>query len=211
MHRDPPGCLTGDPRWLKPLESGLIAVLAALTIALGGCAARSSRMVIVDYPTSGEPTRYAETFPEALYSRNDDGNVNVVLRRVYDGDGNPDQAMTQTMHILSIWRPIPGTTVSDRTQINAVIRYQITTNLGTATFVGTGSLFFKTNRRGNVLTGRIEDAALRPVARVFGRELPFENAKIHGAFRAVRDRRRVTRLVNEMGRWFAQPPASGAG
>ncbi len=73
-----------------------------------GCSTRAPTFEIIDYPKPGEERRYRESFDEAFYSLDGHGNVDVVLRRLTDAGSDPTGAVTQIIHIHSIWRSIPG-------------------------------------------------------------------------------------------------------
>ncbi len=180
--------------------------MVALVVTAGGCSARWSRFLVVDYRDTGEPKRYQETFKEAYYSIGGDGNVELVLRRSQPSESDPDVDITQLIHIRTVWRSIPGQTVADRTQINGVISYLIAGGGVGATFEGAGSVFFKENRRGDRLRGTLERALLRPTRRLAGGHSLFNRAQLQGEFQAKRDRRRVVRLVHEMNRLFGPLP-----
>lgn len=167
-----------------------------------GCAGSGSVFEIVDYRPDAPPRRYQEVFSEAFYEFDGTGNVDVVLRRSQPGAGQPDLAITQIIHMRSLWRSIPGETVADRTQINGTVTYCIISgNLG-ATFEGAGSLFFTHNERRDILEGSLELAMLRPTRQLTSTSDFFDKAELSGRFTARRDGRRVARIVNDIERRF---------
>ncbi len=199
--------MTGHTSWSSPRPRSQThpVFIACLAVAptIVGCAERVSRMAITDYREPGLAARYQETFDEAYYDIDALGNVDVVLVRgsVLAND-NSDRPI-QVVHIRSFWRPIPGRTVTHRTQINGTVTYYITSGSVGATFEGAGSVFFKRNKRLDTLSGSLDLARLKPVRRLTQDGAIFRSADITGEFHAVRDRRRLVRIIHEMDRRFA--------
>ena len=184
-----------------PLRRRLVWPAIALSVVCG-CAGSGSVFEIVDYRPDGPPHRYREVFSEAFFEFDGTGNVDVVLRRSQPGAGQGDLGITQIIHLRSLWRPIPGETVAERTQINGTVTYCIISgNLG-ATFEGAGSLFFSHNERKNLLEGSLELATLRPTRQLTSTSDFFDKAELSGRFTARRDGRRVRRIVNDINRRF---------
>lgn len=167
-----------------------------------GCAGSKSVFEIVDYRPGTPPSRYQEVFSEAYYQFDGSGNVDVVLLRTQPSEDWPDLDITQIIHLESVWRPIPGETVAERTQINGMVTYCIISgNLG-ATFEGAGSIFFSHNARKDRLEGSLDLAMLRPTRQLTSTSDYFTKAELSGRFIARRDGRRVTRIVNDIERRF---------
>ena len=195
-------------RGLLPVASQRCArylTLPLLLTPLLGCAVRPSTFEIVDYRDAGDAKRYQETFDEAYYDLDDHGNVNIVLRRTGTGESG-EQDITQIIRIRSVWRSVPGRTVSHRTQINATVSYFVSGGRIGDTFEGAGAVFFTQNRGKNVLTGTLDHSVLRPKRQLSPGEPLFARAELSGAFRAARDRRQVVRIVNEADRLFGPLP-----
>ncbi len=190
----------------------LMAIAAALALA-GGCGIKTTELRIVDYRDPGGAAVYTETFDEAYYHMDETGNVDVVLRREQPGLDGREQTITQIIHLRSVWRSIPGRTVAATTQINGTVSYLITNGQVGAAFGGAGSIFYREDRTHTVLTGKLERAYLTPQNHVasdprVGRVAPdprvgrsrqplFTRAVLSGQFRAIRDPRRVRRILNE--------------
>ncbi len=167
-----------------------------------GCAGSGSVFEIVDYRPDAPPNRYREVFSEAFYAFDGSGNVQVVLRRSQPSAEQPHLEITQIIHLRTVWRPIPGETVAERTQINGTVTYCIMSgNLG-ATFEGAGSIFFSHNQRNDVLEGSLDLAMLGPTRQLTSTSDFFDKAELSGRFTARRDGRRVTRIVNDINRRF---------
>ena len=176
--------------------------------AVGGCAPRSTVSVVrlVDHYKPGKTERFHESFQEAWYKFDDHGNIDLVLRRSGRARGGIDGSLTQLVHIRSIWHPIPGRTVADRTQINGTITYYLVSGRTGTAYDGAGSVFFERERDGR-LTGAIEHAKLHQTRHLASSSPLFTRAEISGEFTAIEDPRRVIQLVHEMNRLFGPAPA----
>jgi hypothetical protein len=171
----------------------------------GGCAPTVSRFFVTDHRDGGEAKAYSETFDEAYYRKCADGNVDVVLRRSAPGAGDPGEIITQVIHLRSLWRSIPGTTVAESSQINAAVCYMIELGGSGATFEGTGSLFFDESADGKTLTGSLDYALLKPTRRTGQGPDVFNRAELSGTFTARHDPRRTVRGINQIERTFPAP------
>ena len=177
---------------------------------LAGCSVRSSTFDIVDYREPGEAMRYRETFEEAYYKLDGQGNVDLVLRHVPKGEAGVGQALEQVIHIHSVWRSIPGQTVAHRTQINGRIHYYVVIGQTGTSFEGAGSVFFRPNRRDDTLSGSLEFAVLNPKRQLAGSATLFKQMELTGRFRARRNPRRVVHILHEINRLFSSVHGSGA-
>ena len=179
-----------------------------MMVVQAGCAQRVTVFDIVDHRTGEPAIRYRETFDEAYFDVDDAGNVDIVLRRVQHetGDGRGD--LTQIIRIRCLWEAIPGRTTADSSQINATIGYHVVAGGIGASFDGAGSVFFKVKRNGTKLRGTVEDAVLLPRHRQGNGGRLFANAALSGEFYAVRDARKLVRIVNETDRFFRLVEAS---
>jgi hypothetical protein len=183
-----------------------VAGAAAVVAAASGCSAYASTFEIVDYRQAGSAERYRETFDEGYFDIDEHGNVDIVLRRAAPTSDRASQTITQIVHIKSVWRSIPGTTVAHRTQLNGTISYHILSGQTGASFEGAGSIFFDLGMGKDSLSGTLGLAVLHPKRRLAADPLLFRQAELKWHFRASRDPRRVVRIVNEMNRLFRQPP-----
>ena len=169
-------------------------------VCVPGCSVKTTTFDIVDHPRDGPPKRFRETFDDAYHAMDDRGNIDIVLRRERRGAAPSEDPITQIIHIHSVWRCIPGTTVADAAQINATVRYVITGGAVHTVLEGGGSVFFKQSDGGDTLTGRLEYASLTPSRRHSVAAPLFDSAELTGVFRTIRDRRRVVRTINEIER-----------
>jgi len=181
------------------------SILAALIAFPGGCFAKPSVFHIVDYRDGGEK-KYRETFREAYYDLDPQGNVTIVLHRSDPNPDNPRQPILQTIRLQSFWRPIPGRTVVERTQLNALVTYAIVSGRSGATFEGAGSVFFDKDWPTSKLEGTVEYSSLRPTRRLAAGDDLFKQASLEGTFRATPNARRCLRLANDIDRFFGPLP-----
>ncbi|MFQ5464013.1 MAG: hypothetical protein ACE5E5_15485 [Phycisphaerae bacterium] len=182
-------------------------ILGAVAFAWpAGCSVKVSHFEIVDHRSDGGERKYHETFPDACYTIWPDGNTDIVLSRTQPSQADPSRNIRQIIHLRTIWRSIPGTTVAEKSQINARVSYMIVMDNTGATFEGAGSVFFKEDKKKHVIQGSLELALLRPTRRLPGGGAFFEHAEIQGVFKAVRDRRRLVRTINNMDRLFGPVP-----
>lgn len=183
-------------------KAWILAIMLSSALAVG-CSTRATTFEITDYRDVGDARRYSETFDEAYYTLDERGNVDIVLRRAtVPGDTGAGQAITQVIHIRSVWRSIPGATVAHRTQINATVSYHILSGRIGATFEGAGSVFYQRVRKSDVIRGTLDLATLRPKRRLTAGTTLFRQAEIVGKFEAKEDPRRVIQIMNEMNRLF---------
>ena len=181
--------------------------LALAFLGVGGCTKVSTVSVIrvVDHREGGASERFIESFNEAWYDLDEHGNVDLVLRRSARPHEGTNSPLNQIVHIRSVWRSVPGRTPSQRTQINGTITYYLVSGRTGTAYDGAGSIFFK-EKRGRLI-GAIELAKLRPTRHLISSSPLFARAEVSGEFTAVRDRRRVVQLVNDMNRLFGPAPA----
>ena len=186
----------------------LIHLLCLLVLAMPlGCRVHPTAFEIVDYREPGNVKLYRETFDEAYYGLDNQGNVNIVLRRSGGRSGAGESEVTQIIRIRGVWRPVAGKTGSHPTQINATVSYYIVGGRVGDTFEGAGSVFFTQNRRKNTLRGSLDRAVLRPKRQLSPGEPLFARAELSGEFRAARDPRQVVRIMNEADRLFGPLPS----
>ena len=174
----------------------------ACALLSSACSTPMSSLEILDYRDGGDARRYRETFDEAFFDVDAQGNMDVVLRRADPGSENPGLDITQVVHIHTVWRSVPGTTVAERTQINATVTYHVIHGNVGASFEGAGSVFFTQSRHRDALEGTIDLAVLIPTRRLGGGSAIFSRAEISGAFYARKNRRKLVRIINDSERLF---------
>ena len=178
------------------------AIAITMMVVQAGCAQRETVFDIVDHRSGESAILYRETFDEAYFDVDAAGTVDVVLRRVQRDTRDARDDFTQIIRIRCLWEAIPGRTNADSSQINATVGYHVVAGGIGASFDGAGSVFFKLNRKGTELRGTVEDAVLLPRHREGTGGRLFANAAISGEFCAVRNARKLVRIVNETDRFF---------
>lgn len=195
---NPNGSTTRLRRFGRAFPPALGLAPLAIAALLVGCTPFTSTFSVVDYRLGEGPSRFVETFPEAYYDLDSEGRASVVLRRTTPGKLESTGAITQVIYMRSFWRPVPGVNISDATQINATVSYVILMGESASSYDGTGMVYFKENKSEDAIIGSLDLAVLRPTRQAGNGAALFQNAEVAGRFRARRDGRQVTRIINEM-------------
>lgn len=186
------------------VASALMSMFFCAGLLLTGCAKRTTAFQIADYRGDGSVNHYQETFDEAFFDIDGSGNLDVVFRRSQPATPERDIDLTQVIRLRTFWRPIPGRTAAETTQLNGTVSYAIITgNIGT-TFEGAGSIFFEIDE--DSLTGSLDLAILEPTRHLKAGSRFFNKAELSGKFTARRSPRRVIRIVNDLNRQFGPTP-----
>lgn len=190
----------------QPVSLVQRAVILALFLATG-CAKPPwpfepfvTRLEIADLSDAQNIRRYQEDFVEAFYDLDGHGNLNLVLRRK-GGENSEGGNLTQVVRVRTVWRPVANRSVSKPTQINAVVSYYAVGGRVGDTFEGAGAVFFHASEK-DVLEGSVDRAVLRAKRQLSSAQALFPRAELSGKFRAIRDRRQVVRIVNELEQQF---------
>ena len=179
------------------------------TLLLGGCAWPGSGFTIIDHRADGGTGHYQEQFTEGYYAVDGAGNVDIVLRRHEPSQVAPREFVTQVLHIRSMWKPLPGWTTAEASQVNAVVAYAVLSGAEGGLFEGAGAAFFVADD-GSDMTGKLERAWVKPVGTLRGSPPLFHRAELQGSFDAKHDPRQVARIVHDMQRMFAARTALAA-
>jgi hypothetical protein len=158
-------------------------------------------MTLVNYAQPNTPETLQQNFSEGYFSSNAFGEYEILLKSDEPISHKGEKVMTQVIYVSTLWKPIPGMTYAESSQINATIVYvvriadnpdaEIVSQTGETMlrYEGTGFLSFETDQTENVLTGTLERALLKPVHKRDNYRLgTFE---LNGAFKAVRDAAKV--------------------
>ncbi len=157
----------------------------------------SPTLHIVNHLPNGQSNHYREKFEEAYFTEDGSSQIELVLRRADRSSVGGRDDLVQVVHVRTFWRSIPGITVAESTQINATITYAITRGTQTTVLRGAGSVLIHLNRKGDVLTGTIERAIVKPVEQA-GHQAFFDKVELSGKFTAFKDRRSTIRIANEL-------------
>ncbi|NLE28055.1 MAG: hypothetical protein GX629_00115 [Phycisphaerae bacterium] len=173
-----------------------LSCLILLVLALG-CRTGSNSMVLVNYARPETPEKLGQTFNRGYFTCNAFGEYEILLESTEPISTENNQVLHQSLYLTTIWKPMPGRTYADSSQINAKMVYLVKiadhpdaavvsqTGQATIRYQGTGFVVFDVDRSGNVLTGTIEQALMQPAHKKSNYRLgTFE---LSGSFRAVKD------------------------
>lgn len=207
MHRALAIRSPGDSAWSarRIARAFFVASVPCIAIVLG-CASPLTTIRVTDFPASGEPRRFHESFPEAYYDVDGIGNLELVLRRTTKAQDERGGSITQVIHLRAFWRPVPGKDPADESQINSVVTYAVFDGTSGTAFEGGGAVYYVAAKDEDHLTGSVDRIRLRPVRRFGSGEVLFEKAEIAGPFHARRDPHRVAQIANELERVLGPLP-----
>jgi hypothetical protein len=183
-----------------------LAALLPLSLLISGCGDKVTRFEIANHRAVGDTEYFHEQFDECYYAIAPNGNVDLIARRHLPAVGEANEALTQIVHVRTVYRAIPGTTHVSSSMINGVVSYVILSSRGGACFEGAGFLLCEENRAKRSLTGELERATLHPSRRVGSVGSIFDRAVLRGEFFATRDERKVVAILNEIERVFGPLP-----
>jgi len=186
-------------RWVSGSVGPLLCAAVAITFATG-CRPQVTRIRIQDFLDPGAPRALYQDFDEAYYHLDAADSLKLVLRREAPSRAIPTENITQIIRVETYWRPIPGTTYVESTMINAKLTYLIESGRTARLYEGNAFVSFKEDHQGEVLTGRIESANLKPAGQIGPAPTPFGQAHLEGTFRALRKPRRATAILTGMDR-----------
>ncbi len=184
-----------------------ICATAPLVMIIAGChSAPYNRVEVTDFRTDSPPQLSYQDFNESYYRINEDGLVDLVLRLQTRSPSDLTRKTVQILLVRSFWKPHPGRTFAHGSMINANLCYAIFRGNSGISYEGGGFFEYALARRNDVITGKLEGGDLQPL-RQFGSDLNvFEWAAIEGRFRARRNDRRATRIINQIDHMLGQPP-----
>ena len=174
---------------------------------IAGChSAPYNRVEVTDFRIDSPPQLHYEDFNESFYRINEGGLVDLVLRKQSRSAADQTQKIVQILLVRSFWKPSPGITFAHGSMINANLCYAMFRGNSGISYEGGGFFEYTPARKNEVITGKLEGGDLQPL-RQFGSDLSvFEWAAIEGRFRARRDDRRATRIINQIDHLLGQPP-----
>ena len=176
--------------------------VAVLTMTAVGCAAPASTLDLVDYRDSAGARRFSVDFEEGFCAVDPRGNLDVVQRHSTDRDTPGGPAITQVVHLRTVWRSIPGLTVANETQINGTAVYAIVGGAASSTYEGAGSLYFVHDPVTGRIRGRLNRVVLLPKREVAAGEPVFQRVELSGTFDVEHDPRRTVQAINDLERLF---------
>jgi hypothetical protein len=186
-------------------RTGCGIVLAGLLAALAGCSSQSTRIHLTTYDEAGNERRHYADFNRVAFLINPSGLLELGMRVEQPSKLDPTQTITQLIHIREVWKPVPGMTAIDSTQINVQVRYAILTPPTGVRYDGAGFVFAKLAKDGKTIAGNIESGRLAPSHRMADAALPFGVARFSGPFRAVRNEGEVMEIARQLELVFSKP------
>ncbi len=184
-----------------------IAAVVAVSAGLFGChAAPFSRVEVTDIRSDATPELYYEDFDESYFRLRDGGLVDLVLRKRTRAAADQTRKIVQIIVVRSYWKPFPGRTYANDSMLNANLCYVLIKGDSAISYEGGGFFQYAQKHAGEVITGKLECGDLQPLRRVGGDLSTFERARISGTFKARRDDRRTTQIINRIDHLLGPPP-----
>lgn len=153
---------------------------------LEGCRRPIGEMELTAYKDPSFPQTFEIKLWEGAYYIEPGRDYHIVGRSAYKPAEEGAGEIVQLLHIHMFWRPRPGKTFDNPTMIDAVLRYAIITDQGTALYRGTAYVSVKKDlgdrRKITLRGGRLQLAAQHgQVPDIFGA------ARIEGKLRPLSD------------------------
>jgi hypothetical protein len=180
----------------------LNAALAGAILA--GCAEPQTQFEIVNLKGVNEREHFSQQFDECFYTIGRGGRIDLVARRTDPGSGGG--RVTQLIHLKTEYTAVPGTTHAEESMINATVHYAVLDGQGGVCYEGAGFVSTEELPDEGLMLGALERAKLDENRRVGQGSEVFERVDLTGTYRAVRSRRRVVALLNELNRVFGLHP-----
>ena len=174
-----------------------VIFIILLFLAGGGCRYNYNRMKLINYADPGRPEELYQNFSGGAFSQKSASEYEILLSSSEPMNQDGNEILKQTVFVTTIWRAIPGKTYAESSQINARLVYlveiaeppqsQVKTEGGKIVlrYKGSGFVSYQTDRSGNVLTGRIEQALMQPVGNKAKYRL--DNFELSGNFKASKN------------------------
>lgn len=180
---------------------------ASLVVIDTGCrVAPHNRVEVTDHRSNGALEHHIEDFDEAYYRVRDGGLVDIVLRRQTASAADQTTRIVQIIVLRAFWKPHPGRTYAEPSMLSANLCYVMMKGNAAASYEGGGFFQYREKPKKGLITGRLEGADLQLVrGTALGPDI-FGKASIAGKFRAQRDDRRTTRIINEVDQLLGPPP-----
>jgi hypothetical protein len=170
-------------------------------LALTGCGERRTAFNMVTIDPTGASERFHETFDECYFSVSPHRRVDVIARRVIE-TGPDEPPISQLVHLRTAYRiharGDPCRKQHDQRDGSLCVRR--------TTCYGAGHLSTHESRDGRVMTGKLEHAQVTRNRHIGQGGDIFVRAKLRGGYHAVRNRRKVVAMLNEINRLLGPQP-----
>ncbi len=184
--------------------------IAAVVAAFGGlCGCHSApfnRVEVTDIRSDATPQLHYEDFDESYFRLRDGGLVDLVLRKQTRATEDQTRKIVQIIVLRSYWKPFPGRTYANDSMLNANLCYVLIKGDSAISYEGGGFFQYAEKKGGEVITGKLAGGDLQPLRGVGGDLGIFERARISGKFKARRDDRRTTQIMNRIDQLLGPPP-----
>lgn len=164
--------------------------MVGLAVAVG-CAPDGTRLEFTTFGHDNSSRQFYGEYTEAYYRQLTNGTLELLLRAEAPSSLDPKQNITQLIYLKTFWKPRPGRTAAEATQINANVQYAMLTPPTGVRYDGSAFLIANHDRNSGELVGRIESGTLIPRYRMGSAAEPFASAKFIGGFRATENPRKV--------------------
>lgn len=173
-----------------------VSILMGLAaLAASGCS--YNQMRLVNYADVENPEELQQAFTHASFEAATTGETTILLQTAEPMTAGENRILRQSIYVTTLWKPIPGKTYAEESQINARVIYLVeiaeqpgpTISSEKAATVlcykGTGFVSYQLDRTGQTLTGSIERALLEPMYK--GDGLRLGTFELSGPFKATRN------------------------
>jgi hypothetical protein len=185
-------------------RTGCGIVLTCLLAALAGCSSQATRLILTTYDETGREQHHYADFNRVAFLVNPSGLLELGMRVEQPSKTDPTQMITQLIHIKEVWKPQPGRTAVESSQINVELRYAILTPPTGVRYDGAGFVFAKIAKDAKTVTGEIESGRLAPAYRMANAALPFGPARFTGTFKAVNNPGEVIEIARRLDLLFSK-------
>jgi len=180
-------------------------LLAVLLCAAGCQSPKVTRIELTTFGTDGESQLHYSNFTRASYRLSAGHTLELVLRTERPSSLDPTQTITQIVYVKNFWKPIPGTTYADGSQINARVQYALLTPPTGVRYDGSAFVYYRFDRRTGQLVGTLEEGTLSPRYRMGDAVDPFGPCRFSGTFFASEDPGDVISAIQMLDSQFYQP------
>ena len=185
-------------------RTGWGVVLTVVLAVLAGCSSQATRLILTTYDETGREQHHYADFNRVAFLLNPSGLLELGMRVQQPSKTDPTQTITQLIHIKEVWKPQPGRTAVESSQINVELRYAILTPPTGVRYDGAGFVFAKVAKDAKTVTGEIESGRLAPAYRMANAALPFGPARFTGTFRAVNNPGEVIDIARQLDLLFSK-------
>lgn len=188
------------------LERAGAACLLTCVLFSPGCTDSVTQLRIESHKPPAPPTLLAQKFPSAWFSWDARGNMDLIFESSQPSEVDAEGRMLQIFWARMFWKPVPGTTFVERTQINANFGYAILDMDRTVSYEGAGFVYMTLDQSQKRMSGSIESGTL---ARMRGGDAGSDvlgQCLVSGEFTARRDDAKVVELLTHLRQRLGPPP-----